>query len=161
MNSGLYLIGNEVILYDKKELIQKFIKENMPKMINGQSVQTAFAQCWDAEKEQAYQHLCAEEKLKPEAMQQVLEHYEFTQRLPHKEGLKDLPNFKVKLFERENVLSNLLLKTRKLIEKFYVGFKKQPVMCSGTEGDHVTAVDHDRDVFWFMYLIEGITVCIC
>jgi hypothetical protein len=54
MNSGLYLIGNEVILYDKKELIQKFIKENMPKMINGQSVQTAFAQCWDAEKEQAY-----------------------------------------------------------------------------------------------------------
>jgi type I restriction enzyme R subunit len=47
MNSGLYLIGNEIILYDKKELIQKFIKENipkMPKMINGQSVQTAFAQ---------------------------------------------------------------------------------------------------------------------
>lgn len=44
MNSGLYLIGNEIILYDKKELIQKFIKENMSKMINGQSVQTAFAQ---------------------------------------------------------------------------------------------------------------------
>jgi type I restriction enzyme R subunit len=128
MNSGLYLIGNEIILYDKKELIQKFIKENMSKMINGQSVQTAFAQFWGAEKEQAYQHLCAKEKLKHEAMQQVQEHYEFTQRLPCKEEPKDLPNFKVKLFERENVLSNLLLKTRKLIEKFYVGFKKQPVM---------------------------------
>src|SRR5690606_11688327 len=71
------LIGNEVTLHDKQELIQKFIEENMPKMINGQSVQTAFAAFWDTEKEQAYQHLCAEENLKPEAMKTVLEHYEF------------------------------------------------------------------------------------
>jgi type I restriction enzyme R subunit len=35
----------------------------MPKMINGQSVQTAFAQFWDAEKEQAYQHFCEQENL--------------------------------------------------------------------------------------------------
>ncbi len=48
------LIGNEITLYDKQALIQKFIEENLPKMINGQSVQTAFAQFWDAEKEQAY-----------------------------------------------------------------------------------------------------------
>ena len=106
----------------EQELIQKFIEENLPKMINGQSVQTAFAQFWDAEKEQAYQHLCAEENLKPEAMKHVLQHYEFTKRLPRKEELKDLPNYKVKLFERESVFSNLLVKTRKLIEKFYVGF---------------------------------------
>ncbi len=116
------LIGSEVTLHDKQELIQKFIEENMPKMINGQSVQTAFVAFWDTEKEQAYQHLCQEENLKPEAMKTVLEYYEFTKRLPRKEELKDLPNYKVKLFERENVFSNLLVKTRKLIEKFYVGF---------------------------------------
>ncbi len=116
------LISSDISLHDKQDLIQKFIEENIPKMINGQSVQTAFAAFWDAEKEQAYQHLCAEENLKPEAMKQVLEHYEFTKRLPRKEELKDLPNYKVKLFERENVFSNLLVKTRKLIDKFYTGF---------------------------------------
>ena len=116
------LISSDISLHDKQDLIQKFIEENIPKMINGQSVQTAFAAFWDAEKEQAYQHLCKEENLKPEAMKQVLEHYEFTKRLPRKEELKDLPNYKVKLFERENVFSNLLVKTQKLIEKFYVGF---------------------------------------
>lgn len=116
------LISSDISLHDKQDLIQKFIEENMPKMINGQSVQTAFAEFWDAEKEQAYQHLCKEENLKPEAMKQVLEHYEFTKRLPRKEELKDLPNYKVKLFERENVFSNLLVKTRQLIEKFYTGF---------------------------------------
>ena len=116
------LIGNEITLYDKQALIQKFIEENLPKMINGQSVQTAFAQFWDAEKEQAYQHLCKEENLKPEAMKHVLEHYEFTKRLPRKEELKDLPNYKVKLFERDNVFTHLMVKTRQLIEKFYTGF---------------------------------------
>ena len=42
-------------------------------------------------------------------------------RLPRKEEMKELPNYKVKLFERDSVLSNLLVKTRQLIEKFYVG----------------------------------------
>ncbi|MCO8060063.1 type I restriction endonuclease subunit R [Acinetobacter towneri] len=116
------LISSDISLHDKQDLIQKFIEENMPKMINGQSVKDAFAEFWDAEKEQAYQHLCEQENLKPEEMKKVLENYEFTQRLPRKEELKDLPNFKVKLFERENVFSNLLAKTRQLIEKFYVGF---------------------------------------
>ena len=115
------ILGNDVTLYDKQELIKKFIDENMPKMINGQSVESAFAAFWDAEKEYAYQQLCEQEKLKPEVMKEVLNHYEFTQRLPRKEELKDLPNYKVKLFERDNVFSNLLVKTRQLIEKFYTG----------------------------------------
>lgn len=116
------LIGSDISLHDKQDLIQKFIEENMPKMINGQSVQTAFAQYWDVQKEQAYQHFCEQENLKPEAMKQVLDNYEFNQRLPRKEEMKELPNFKVKLFERDNVLTNLLAKTRQLIKKFYVGF---------------------------------------
>ncbi|MFW1743382.1 type I restriction endonuclease subunit R [Acinetobacter johnsonii] len=116
------LIGSDVSLHDKQDLIQKFIEENIPKMLNGQSVQTAFAQYWDVQKEQAYQHFCEQENLKPEVMKQVLDNYEFNQRLPRKEEMKELPNFKVKLFERDNVLTNLLAKTRQLIEKFYVGF---------------------------------------
>lgn len=115
------LIGSDISLHDKQDLIQKFIEENIPKMINGQSVQVAFAQFWDAEKEQAYQHFCEQEKLKPEVMKQVLDNYEFNKRLPRKEEMKELPNYKIKLFERDSVLSNLLVKTRQLIEKFYVG----------------------------------------
>ncbi|MGQ4638629.1 type I restriction endonuclease subunit R [Acinetobacter junii] len=115
------LIGSDISLHDKQDLIQKFIEENMPKMINGQSVQVAFAQFWDAEKEQAYQHFCEQEKLKPEAMKQVLDNYEFTKRLPRKEELKDLPNYKVKLFERESVFNQLWDRTRKFIQTFYTG----------------------------------------
>lgn len=115
------LMGGEISLHDKQDLIQKFIEENMPKMINGQSVQVAFAQFWDVEKEQAYQHLCKQENLKPEVLKAVLDNYEFTKRFPRKEELKELPNYKVRLFERDTVLTNLLVKTRQLIEKFYMG----------------------------------------
>ena len=115
------LIGGDVSLHDKQDLIQKFIEENIPKMINGQSVQAAFAQFWDVEKENAYQQLCEQENLKPEVMRSVLDNYEFTKRLPRQEELKDLPNFKVGLFKRESVFNNLLNKTKQFIEKFYVG----------------------------------------
>jgi type I restriction enzyme, R subunit len=115
------LIGGNVSLHNKQDLIEKFIVENMPKMMNGQNVAQAFAEFWDVEKEQAYQHLCEQENLKPEILKKVLDNYEFTQRLPRQEELTDLPNFKVKLFERENVLSTLLAKTRQFIEKFYTG----------------------------------------
>lgn len=37
------LISSDISLHDKQDLIQKFIEENIPKMINGQSVQDAFA----------------------------------------------------------------------------------------------------------------------
>ena len=115
------LIGGDVSLHDKQELIQKFIADNMPKMITGENVQDAFAKFWDTEKELAYQQLCEHEKLKPEAMKAVLDNYEFTKRLPRKEELINLPDYKIKLFERDSVFSSLLSKTRQFIEKFYVG----------------------------------------
>ena len=93
----------------------------MPKMINGQTVQDAFAQFWEVEKEQAYQQLCEQENLKPDAMKSILDNYEFTKRLPRKEEITNLPNFKVTLFERENLFTNLLVKTRQFIERFYIG----------------------------------------
>lgn len=73
-------------------------------------------------KKQAYQHLCGGENLKPEAIKNVLEYYEFSKYFLRKEELKDSPNYKVKLFERDNVFKHLLIRTQQLIEKFYVEF---------------------------------------
>ena len=42
-------------------------------------------------------------------------------RLFLKEEMKDLPNYKVKLFERDSILNNLMVKTRQFIERFYIG----------------------------------------
>ena len=115
------ILNNDITLYDKQELIQKFIDENLPKMPNGQTVEEAFKHFWDVEKEAAYQKMCVEENLKVETMQKVIQNYEYTKRLPRKDELKDLPNYKVGLFNRDTVLNKLMIQTHQLIERFYMG----------------------------------------
>lgn len=115
------LLVSEISLHDKQELIDKFIQQHIPKLMNGQDVHTAFKDFWDAEKEQAYQQFCEQENLKADEMKIILEKYEYTQRLPRKEEITRLPNFKVGLFKRDHIFSDLLGKTTKLIEQFYKG----------------------------------------
>lgn len=115
------ILNNDITLYDKQELIQKFIDENLPTMPNGQTVEEAFKDFWDVEKEAAYQKMCVEENLKVETMQKVIQNYEYTKRLPRKDELKDLPNYKVGLFNRDTVLNKLMIQTHQLIERFYIG----------------------------------------
>lgn len=108
-------------LYDKQELIQKFLDENIPRMANGQSVQEAFSAFWDMEKEKALDELCQQEALKPEVMKAVLGQYQYTNRLPSREDVKDLPINRPKISERKTLMNTLVLKTRNFIEKFYRG----------------------------------------
>ena len=65
--------------------------------------------------------MCVEENLKVETMQKVIQNYEYTKRLPRKDELKDLPNYKVGLFNRDTVLNKLMIQTHQLIERFYMG----------------------------------------
>lgn len=108
-------------LYDKQELIQKFLDENIPRMANGQSAQEAFSAFWDMEKEKALDELCQQEALKPEVMKAVLGQYQYTNRLPSREDVKDLPINRPKISERKTLMNTLVLKTRNFIEKFYQG----------------------------------------
>ncbi|OFE42750.1 type I restriction endonuclease subunit R [Acinetobacter towneri] len=115
------IISTNHNLYDKQELIQKFLDENIPRMANGQSVEQAFAQFWDVEKEKALNELCQKEAIKPEVFKTVLSQYEYTQRLPSREDVKDLPIARPKISERKTLMNTLVLKTRNFIEKFYRG----------------------------------------
>ena len=108
-------------LYDKQELIQKFLDENIPRMANGQSVQEAFSAFWDIEKEKALDELCQQEALKPEVLKAVLGQYQYTNRLPSREDVKDLPINRPKISERKTLMNTLVLKTRNFIDKFYRG----------------------------------------
>ena len=108
-------------LYDKQELIQKFLDENIPRMANGQSVQEAFSAFWDIEKEKALNELCQQEALKPEVLKAVLGQYQYTNRLPSREDVKDLPINRPKISERKTLMNTLVLKTRNFIDKFYRG----------------------------------------
>lgn len=115
------IISTNHNLYDKQELIQKFLDENIPRMANGQSVEEVFSAFWDVEKEKALDELCQQEALKPEVFKAVLGQYEYTKRLPNREDVKDLPINRPKISERKTLMNTLVLKTRTFIDKFYKG----------------------------------------
>ena len=52
-------------------------------------------------------------------MQEILRKYETSKRLPDRNEVKALPNYKVKLFERKPLHERLMGKTRDFIQKFY------------------------------------------
>lgn len=71
------------------------------------------------EKEAAYQQLCEEDNLKADVMQDILKTYESNKRLSNRNEIQALPNYKVKLFERNALHNCLINKTRQFIQKFY------------------------------------------
>ena len=85
-----------------------------------QTVEAAFANFWDVEKEAAYQDFCKEDNLKTDVMQDILKTYEANKRLPNRNEIQASPNYKVKLFERNDLHSRLIKKTRQFIQSFSI-----------------------------------------
>ncbi|GAB4145773.1 MAG: type I restriction endonuclease subunit R [Patescibacteria group bacterium] len=66
----LNLLASEVQLRSKKELIERFITENLPLIQNSEDIPPAFEAFIDAEKLKAFEEICEEEKLEPERYRQ-------------------------------------------------------------------------------------------
>ena len=53
-------------------------------------------------------------------MQDILKTYEANKRLPNRNEIQASPNYKVKLFERNDLHSRLIKKTRQFIQSFSI-----------------------------------------
>ncbi|WP_336962471.1 type I restriction endonuclease subunit R [Acinetobacter pittii] len=113
------LLNNNISLYDKRDLIEKFINEQIPKMVTGETVQEAFAAFWDAEKHRAYDIFCNEEQLKKDEFNRVADNFEFTERLPLIHEIKELPIKKPPLGRKRAIYyADLHTKTNGLLSRF-------------------------------------------
>lgn len=113
------LLNNNISLYDKRDLIEKFINEQIPKMVTGETVQEAFAAFWDMEKHRAYDIFCNEEQLKKDEFNRVADNFEFTERLPLIHEIKELPIKKPPLGRKRAIYyADLHTKTNVLLSRF-------------------------------------------
>ena len=62
----LNLLNTEVTLRSKRELVEKFISENLPDISDADDVTSEFEQFWSKEKQDAFDKLVAEESLSPD-----------------------------------------------------------------------------------------------
>ena len=71
-------------LRSKRELIEKFINENLPHINDVDDIPGEFEAFMDKEKQQALKQLSKEEKLSPGKLEEVIGNYIFTERNPYR-----------------------------------------------------------------------------
>ena len=116
------LLNTETTLRSKRELIEKFIKENLPDLGDTEDIPQAFDKYWIKEQESAFKALVQEENLSPEKTEKLIEGYLFAEREPLREEILDLINGdKPTILERKNVGGRILKKLMDFVDTFMNG----------------------------------------
>jgi type I restriction enzyme, R subunit len=116
--SILELLGKEVQLRSKRDLIEKFIEERMHTIKQGEKIESAFKDFWNQERVEAVQRLCVDENLNEEAVNQIISTYKFSGKEPLREIVLGACNEKPKLLERKKIFERVTSQLLNIINKF-------------------------------------------
>ncbi len=113
------LLNNNVSLRSKRELIEKFINENLMQVKDDENISEEFEKFWEDEKEKAYETLCKDEDLDCVKVRAVVDKYIYEQRKPLKDEVAKTLNVKPKLLEKRKIVPRVLDKIVNFVDKFY------------------------------------------
>ncbi len=114
----LDLLGNEPQLRSKRELIERFIRDYMPKIEKGTSVKATFDSFWAGEKESAIGGLCTEEGLNRQAIDTIIKDYKFTGREPLPEDVVAAMDEKPRILERRRKVKRVAERAVAFVHQF-------------------------------------------
>jgi len=115
------LLSGDIQLRSKKELIEKFINENIPHINDADDIPTAFEVFWTAERQKALEQLSKEEKIETEGLQQILSQYVFTEKMPLRDDIISILHERPKLIERKSTAERIMQKIIGFVETFVEG----------------------------------------
>jgi len=118
LDEVMKLLGSEIQLRGKRELIERFITDYMPSLSPEQSIEQTFAAYWQQQRRLAIHQLCQEEQLDKAKFYKLVDEYAFTAKPPLREQFFDALQYKPKLLERKKVYERLQAKFEELIETF-------------------------------------------
>ena len=115
------LLGGDITLRSKRELIEKFIAENLPKIDDVDSIQDEFEKYWQDQKVLALAKICDDEHLDKEQFNALIEAYIYSGQTPLRDDvLKCLGNRPSILVARE-IGERILSKMREYVEVYVSG----------------------------------------
>ena len=75
-------MAGDIELRSKRELIEKFIKQNLPKLDSSAEIPESFEDFWEKERVAAFDKLVKEEQLDADKLKQVIDRYVYTGQEP-------------------------------------------------------------------------------
>jgi type I restriction enzyme R subunit len=116
--SILDMLGSETQLRSKRELIERFINEQMPRVASSAGVESAFAEFWQAERQKEFDAICADEGLDQVSAKELIEEYHFTGRTPLRERIVAALLVKPKILQRKSIIERVTDRLVSLIRTF-------------------------------------------
>ena len=116
------IIAGDVQLRSKRELIERFIEENLPKISDSDDIPDAFEAFWTEERQAAFERLSKEENLDSNKLEEVIGRYLFTEKKPLREEVIGMLNERPSLKERAPIAKRLTERILSFVETFISGF---------------------------------------
>ncbi len=116
------LLNTEANLRSKRELIEKFISENLPAIENEDNIPQEFDKFWDEEQQKAFKQLVKDENLSEEKTQKLIENYLFAEREPLRDEILELiEGEKPSVLKRRKLGDQILNKILGFVDTFIDG----------------------------------------
>ncbi len=113
------VINGNASLRSKRELIEKFINQNLMSIEDTSLIDDEFEKFWDDEKVKALDEICEDEKLHKDKVKEVVETYLYDERKPLNDEIANTLQVKPKLLERRKIVPRVLDRILSFIDKFY------------------------------------------
>ncbi|MDD3323347.1 MAG: type I restriction endonuclease subunit R [Paludibacter sp.] len=116
------LLSTETTLRSKRELIEKFIKENLASIDDTDEITPAFERFWSEEQQKAFSILVKEENLSADKTEKLIEDYLFAEREPLRDEVLELiEGEKPSLLQRKKLGDRIIKRIMVFVETFIKG----------------------------------------
>jgi type I restriction enzyme R subunit len=115
------ILSSDTELRSKKELIERFISENLPFVSDVDNLPDAFDQYWTVEKKKAVKALSQEENMDYQRLVEVISNYLFTQKEPMRDEVIAAMNERPSLKQRASASKRVISKIVDFVETFING----------------------------------------
>jgi type I restriction enzyme R subunit len=115
------LLGGDVKLRSKRELIQKFIDENLPFIQDVDRIEDEFEKYWSDQKVLALEKLCTDENLDKAQFKALIDAYIFSGREPIRDEVFKCLDNKPSVLQARAIGERIIEKMKEYVEVFVMG----------------------------------------
>ena len=114
----LKTLDRDIKLRKKKDLIKKFIEENLPAVKSGDEVEEVFERYWNEEQEKFVSGLAQQEGLNKAKLEKMISQYLYSEKMPLNDEIASALSRPPKLLERRGIIKRVKDKLQAFVEIF-------------------------------------------
>ncbi len=115
------LLGGDIKLRSKRELIEKFIEENLPFILDEDAIEEEFEHYWQDEKVLALEKICEEEHLDKAQFKALIDAYIYSGQEPIRDAVFKCLDSRPSILKARDIGERILDKMKEYVEVFVNG----------------------------------------